>query len=103
MEDHLITVVENDDLDNVMLLCECMWAIGTNPTQTRVISLEDIGLSLAQIGHCAVETLTGRGQRHQVMGQHAEVAYPLPALVGSPPRALPSRRLWRENADSACR
>src|SRR5438034_10933900 len=33
---------------------------------------------------CSVETLAGSGEEHQVVGQHPEVTFPLPALVGAP-------------------
>src|SRR5947209_18897829 len=32
---------------------------------------------------CSVETLAGGGEEHDVVGQHAEVAFALPAVVGS--------------------
>lgn len=58
LHDHLITAVENGDEENTRFLCDCMASIGMNPLDTRVVSLDDLGLSLEEIEELDGDELT---------------------------------------------
>jgi hypothetical protein len=57
LADYLIGAVEANDLEDVTLICECMVRVGLNPADTRVLALEDLGLSGDELADMSAEQL----------------------------------------------